>query len=108
MSEEEEIVVKPSTDKIPDEYIIQKDNKVQVHTFSFSSSEAKNKVKCFEETLPLDYYIFFHHSLESDNFNDLLNNSKYLLVIHRFHPQQKRFKALNCLYFVFIIIFLFH
>lgn len=83
MDEDDEIVVKPSIDGIPDEYFIGESSiKIHVHLFSISNSEAKDKLNYFKETLPEDGYIFFEHSLESDNCKELLNGSKHFLLLY--------------------------
>lgn len=80
MDDEEEIEVKPSIEKIPDEYFVEDCNKkIHVHLISVSNLEAKNKANSFKYTLPEDGYILFEHSLESDNCKALLNDSKYYL-----------------------------
>lgn len=77
---EEEIEVKPSVERIPDEYFMQDEYHKQIHfhIFSISSSKARQKVEHFKNTLIQDHYTFFEHSLEDHNCENILNRSKYL------------------------------
>lgn len=77
--EEEEIVVKPSTEIIPDEYEHFQDGlnqKIHVHIFSLSDNDTQTKVERFKNSLGIENFEIFEHNLEKDNCVDILNGSK--------------------------------
>lgn len=79
--EEEEIEIKPPIDRIPDEYehFTEENRKIHVHIFSIAAVEAKEKVKCFRESLMDKDFPISEYSLETDNCDNILNESKYFL-----------------------------
>lgn len=94
--EDEEIEIKPPIDRIPDEYEHFQDNsdkKIHVHIFSIQNSEIQDKVKCFREKLVNKDFDIYEHSLEKDDWNETLKESKHVLNLfihsHTFHTRSK-------------------
>lgn len=75
--EQEEIEIKPPIELIPDEYEhFANIGKIHVHIFSVSHEDAQNKVKSFLENLSEEDFKVHEHSLETDNFVEIVNGSK--------------------------------
>lgn len=75
--EDIKITIKPSIEKIPDEYEhFTEKEKIEVHIFSSSGEDAQNKVKEFRNVFNERDFVCKQYSLENDNCPIILNNSK--------------------------------